>query len=168
MVGLTGIEPMESRERPLTVGETRLAGGRRKLCPRLCPTRCLPSTNTVTYRETRRKTSQEGSRETTAKNVIGTCPRFRSAFQACAFIRLRSHVNSARATARWLAVAGTPRRRTTTRPSLRFRINELRAVWIRIAQNPPSRMSDLTCRVLPIACGDVPDVGEAEICQTSQ
>ena len=40
-------------------------------------------------------------------------------FQACSFIRLRSRLSSARATARCLAVAAPPRRRTTTRTSLR-------------------------------------------------
>jgi hypothetical protein len=44
----------------------------------------------------------------------------RIAFQACAFIRLRSRVSLSRATARCLAVAAKPRRRTTTRPSLRL------------------------------------------------
>jgi hypothetical protein len=38
---------------------------------------------------------------------------------------------------------------STTRTSLRFRINDLRAVWNRIAQNLPSRISDSRCRVLP-------------------
>ena len=36
-------------------------------------------------------------------------------FQACSFIRLRSRLSSARAPARCLAVAASPRRRTTTR-----------------------------------------------------
>ena len=40
--------------------------------------------------------------------------------------RLRSRVSPARATARCLAVAASPRRRTTTRTSLRFRIKHLR------------------------------------------
>jgi hypothetical protein len=42
----------------------------------------------------------------------------RLAFQACSFIRLRSRLNSARATARCPAEAAKPRRRTTTRTSL--------------------------------------------------
>lgn len=42
------------------------------------------------------------------------------AFQACSFIRLRSRLSPARATARCLAVAAPPRRRTTTRTSLRL------------------------------------------------
>src|SRR4051794_40467340 len=39
---------------------------------------------------------------------------------------------------------------STTRTSLRFRINHLRAVWNSVAQNPRSRISDLRCRVAPI------------------
>jgi hypothetical protein len=35
-----------------------------------------------------------------------------------------------------------------------FRINDLRAAWTRIAQNPSSRTSDFTSRLLPITCGD--------------
>ena len=44
----------------------------------------------------------------------------RIAFQACSFIRLRSRLSPARAAARCLAVAAPPRRRTTTRTSLRL------------------------------------------------
>ena len=43
---------------------------------------------------------------------------------------------------------------STTRTSLRFRINDLRAVRNRIAQNPPSRISDSTCPVPPTVCGN--------------
>src|SRR4051812_12763939 len=42
------------------------------------------------------------------------------------------------------------RARSTTPPSLRFRINDLRAVSNRIAQNLPSRISDSACHVVPI------------------
>jgi hypothetical protein len=39
-----------------------------------------------------------------------------------------------------------------------FRINDLRAARIRIAQNPPSRISDFTCRMVPIGYGDAREV----------
>ena len=42
------------------------------------------------------------------------------------------------------------RARSTTPTSLRFRINDLRAAQNSVAQNPPSRASDLRCRVVPI------------------
>jgi hypothetical protein len=41
---------------------------------------------------------------------------------------------------------------STTRTSLHFRINDLRAAWNRIAQNLPSRISDSACPVVPIVC----------------
>jgi hypothetical protein len=57
-------------------------------------------------------------------------------FQACPFLRLRSRLTSARAAARCLAVAAPPRRRTTTRTSLRFRINNLRVVQGGLSHTP--------------------------------
>ena len=47
-----------------------------------------------------------------------------------------------------------------------FRINELRAAWIRIAQNRPSRTSNLTCRMVPIGYGDAHEVVDIQLCQT--
>jgi hypothetical protein len=42
----------------------------------------------------------------------------------------------------------------------------LRAVWIRIAQNPPSRISDSTCPVVPIVCWYLRRDNKRELCQT--
>src|SRR5262245_30621000 len=50
------------------------------------------------------------------------------------------------------------RARSITPTSLRFRINEFRAALTSVAQNPPSRISGLTFRVLSIGCGDACDL----------
>jgi hypothetical protein len=47
-----------------------------------------------------------------------------------------------------------------------FRINELRLVRNRIAQNLPSRISDSTCPVLPNVCRHACPRREQELCQT--
>ena len=47
-----------------------------------------------------------------------------------------------------------------------FRINDLRAAWIRIAQNPPSHTSNLTGRMAPIGYGDAHEVVDIQLCQT--
>ena len=47
-----------------------------------------------------------------------------------------------------------------------FKINDLRAAWIRIAQNPPSRISDLTCREVPRGYGDARGAVDGKLCQT--
>jgi len=47
-----------------------------------------------------------------------------------------------------------------------FRINHLRAVWNSVAQNPPSRISDLICRMLPTIYRDAHDIVGAKLCQT--
>jgi hypothetical protein len=60
------------------------------------------------------------------------------------------------------------RARSTTPTSLRFRINELRTVWIRIAQNAPSRTSELRSPSAPVAYEGVRDAIEPKLCQTSE
>jgi hypothetical protein len=47
-----------------------------------------------------------------------------------------------------------------------FKINDLRAAWIRIAQNPPSGISDLRCRTVPMGYGDAREVVDIQLCQT--
>ena len=44
-----------------------------------------------------------------------------------------------------------------------FRINDLRAARIRISQNPPSRVSDFTCRMVPIGYGDAREVVDRNV-----
>jgi hypothetical protein len=55
---------------------------------------------------------------------------------------------------------------STTRPSLRFRINDLRAACIRIAQNHPSRISDSTSCSVAISWLGACEIVDDESCQT--
>ena len=91
------------------------------------------------------------------------------AFQACAFIRLRSRVSSSRATARCPAKAAQPRRRTTTRTSLRSSgINSLRAVRNSVTQKPPSTRSDSISDVPSMSCECVGTDRSRRLCKTSK
>jgi len=60
----------------------------------------------------------------------------------------------ARATARCLAVAASPRRRTTTRTSLRFRINGLRAVRNSVAQKSSFNLAVAKCALYTAVCSE--------------